>query len=232
MLKIVRSVSVGVLVLLMGLQPAVALVPTITPIGKIEKAQLGKYITIKGTIKEASNFSAGFKYVMADETGELAVTFFEKTYDTLPKPELVQVGAVAQITGRLDEYQGVYEIVPNKGKETLVITPTARTVISRELGGINNGDFGALVQVSGEVYSVEPFDKGVDVIVFDKSGTQKVKLWNVVAKRVAKDVLKKGTLVRVIGKVRTSRALGLRIEPALPVDVIVVKQPSAVSAQP
>jgi DNA/RNA endonuclease YhcR with UshA esterase domain len=210
-------------VLLIGQQPVMGLVPTITPIGKIEKSQIGKYLTIKGKIKEASNFSVGFKFVVADETGELAVTYFEKTYDTLPKPELVQVGAVAQITGRLDEYQGAYEIVPNRGRETLVITPTTRTVISREIGSINNGDFGALVQVQGEVYSVETFDRGVDVIVFDKSGTQKVKLWSVVAKRVAKDVLKKGTQVRVIGKVRNSRALGLRIEPALPVDVFVVK---------
>ncbi|NJM41126.1 MAG: hypothetical protein HC853_10310 [Anaerolineae bacterium] len=206
--------------------------PVIVPIGKIEKSQVGKYLTVKGKIKEASNFSVGFKFVLEDETGALNVTFFEKTWDTLPKPDLMQVGAVAQFTGRLDEYQGEYEIVPNRGRDALVITPTARTVISRELGSINNGDFGALVQVQGEVYSVETFDRGIDVIVFDKSGAQKVKLWNVVAKRVAKDVLKKGTQVRVIGRVRNSRALGLRIEPALPSDVIVVKQPLVVTVQP
>ena len=52
------------------------------------------------------------------------------------------------------------------------------------------------------------------------------------AKRVPKDVLVKGTKVSVIGKVKTSRKTGLRIEVALPSDVTVVKQLSAVSSQP
>ena len=210
-----------------------ALAPVIVPINKIDKSQVGKYVTIKATLLEAGNFSKGFKFVASDDTGKISVTYFENTWDTLPKPELLKVGAVAQITGKVSEYQGEFEIVPNRGKETLVLSPTVPiSLTARDLGGLNNGDFGAIVFVSGEVYSVEPFEGGSEVVISDKTGAQKVRLWNVVAKRVPKDVLVKGTKVSVIGKVKTSRKTGLRIEVALPSDVTVVKQLSAVSSQP
>ena len=210
-----------------------AATPVVVQIAKIDKSQVGKYVTIKATLLEAGNFSKGFKFVAGDDTGKMGVTYFENTWDTLPKPELLKVGAVVQITGKVSEYQGEFEIVPNRGRETLVLSPTIPiSLTARNLGGLNNGDFGAIVFVSGEVYSAEPFDGGSEVIISDKTGAQKVRLWNVVAKRVAKDVLVKGTKVNVIGKVKTSKKTGLRIEVALPSDVTVVKQPSAVSVYP
>jgi DNA/RNA endonuclease YhcR with UshA esterase domain len=219
--------------------------PVIVPINKIDKSLVDKYVTIRGKIVETSNFSVGFKYGVADDTGKMAVTYFERTYDQLPKPELLRVGAVVQITGRVNEFQGDYELVPNRARETLVLTPTVQlnqivrvtrtpseTVANvqsvpyatkRDIGSLNNGDHGAMVQVEGVVFSVEPFETGNDIVISDKTGAQKVRLWNVVNKRVGKDVFVKGTKINVIGKVRASRSRGLRIEPALPFDVVVVR---------
>lgn len=209
----------------------------ITPISKIGEPLVDQYVTIKGTVTAASNFSKGFRFVVADESGQIDVTYFESVFDTLPKPALMRVGAVAQITGRVDEYEGKYSLVPNRGRETLVLSavPTAttsttvsvtalvtQTVEHRELGGLNNGDHGALIVVEGEVHSVEKFDNGLDVLIFDQTGTQKIRLYNVVASRVNKSALVTGSKVRITGKVRATRKYGIRIEPALPSDVSVI----------
>lgn len=202
--------------------PAQAATIELTPISTIGEPLLDSYVTIKGTVLEAGNFSKGFRFVVADDTGRIDVTYFENVFDTLPKPELVRVGAVAQITGRVDEYEGKFSIIPNRGKDTLVFSSTLRTVDHRELGGLNNGDHGAIILVEGEVHSVEKFDNGLDVLIFDKTGTQKVRLYNVVAARIKKDALVTGSKVSVTGKVKATRKFGLRIDVALPGDVVVI----------
>ena len=212
-----------VLVSMLLIMPPVAQAATveITPISKIAGPLLDKYVTIKGTVMEAGNFSKGFRFVVADDTGRIDVTYFENVFDTLSKPALLQVGAVAQITGRVDEYEGKFSIIPNRGRETLVFSSTVRTVAHRDLGGLNNGDHGAIILVEGEVHSVEKFDNGLDVLIFDQTGTQKIRLYNVVAGRVNKSALVTGSKVSITGKVRATRKYGLRVEPALPSDVIV-----------
>jgi len=217
-------VLLSVLLAASALQAPVAQAATIeiTPISAIAEPLLDSYVTIKGTVLEAGNFSKGFRFVVADDTGRIDVTYFESVFDTLSKPELVRVGAVAQITGRVDEYEGKFSIIPNRGKETLVFSNTVRTVDHRELGGLNNGDHGAIILVEGEVHSVEKFDNGVDVLIFDATGTQKVRLYNVVAARIKKDVLVTGSKVSVTGKVKATRKFGLRIDVALPSDVVVI----------
>jgi len=101
------------------------------------------------------------------------------------------------------------------------VSNTVRTVDHRDLGGLNNGDHGAIVWVEGEVHSAEKFDNGMDVLTFDKTGTQKVRLYNVVVARIQKNALVAGSKVSVTGKVRATRKYGLRVEVALPRDVVV-----------
>ena len=209
--------------------------PVITPINKIDKSLADKWVTIKGTVQEASGFSKGFKFVVGDETGKVALTYFDSVYDALPKEDQARlnVGAVIQVNGRVSEYNGKFDLIPNKPRDTVIITPTQRSVTARDLGGLNRGDHGAIVHVKGEFYSEQAFDGGVEWLIFDSSGTQKVRLYDSVLKRIAqRDLVKAGSKVSVdvMGRVRVNRKDGLRIDVALPVDVVITSsQPSAVS---
>jgi DNA/RNA endonuclease YhcR with UshA esterase domain len=208
--------------------PIRAAAPVITSINKIDKSLADKWVTIKGTVEEASGFSKGFKFVVGDETGKITLTYFDSSYDALPKDAQAKlnVGATVQINGRVSEYNGKFDVIPNKPRDTVIITPTQRSLAVRDLGGLNRGDHGAVVHLKGEFHSEQAFVGGVEWVIFDDSGAQKVRLYDSVLKRIPqRGVVKAGSAskiaVDVVGRVRVSKKDGLRIDVALPIDVVI-----------
>lgn len=196
--------------------------PETFAIQDLGNAEIGKTVAVSGTVIEASNFSAGFKVKLADETGAISVVLFENVFDGLKTPASVNVGAVLSVTGKLNEYKDALEIAPASSANVLVVTaPAARDVPTKTLGAISGNDHNALVRVNGEVAAIEPFENGVNVLVKDESGAQKLRLYNVVAKRVK---LSAGDTVSVIGRVVASRSRGIVIDVVLPGDIEVKKK--------
>lgn len=201
----------------------IAPAPVISPtaIGKISAADRDKLVKVVGAVTEASNFSAGFKLVLNDGTGQIAVTLFENAFDSLAKPADVNVGATLTVTGRVEEFNGELELIPSSGRHVVVSAPPKREVKAYKLGAITGNDHNAVVQIEGQVAAVDKFENGLDVLVKDDSGAQTARLWNVVAERAP---LKVGDSVRVVGRVRAAKNKGITIDVAMPSDVIVIKK--------
>ncbi len=195
--------------------------PKTAAIGELGNADVGKTVVVSGTVAEASNFSAGFKVKLNDGSGMIGVVLFENVWDGLKAPSDVNVGAALSVTGKLNEYKGALEIAPASAANVAVLAvPAIRDVPTKTLGAISGNDHNALVRVSGEIAAIEPFEFGVNVLLKDESGAQKLRLYSVVAKRVK---LSAGDLVSVIGRVVASRSRGIVIDIALPGDIEVKK---------
>ncbi len=207
-------------------QPA----PTAEPraIGTLTLEDKGKRVRVVGRVLDARNYSNGFRFTLADDTGGVTLTIPEKVYDDLANPEAVNVGAVLTITGKVDTIGKEPEIILTaaNGLRVAQAAPMHEVRIYA-LGSMSGNDHNALVHVRGEVYSIEPFDDGVLVLIQDGTGAQYVRLWRVVADRVR---VQPGETIEVIGRVRAQRRRGIFIEPALPHDVRVLQ--SAVTPTP
>ncbi len=216
--------------------------PVITSINKIDQTLEGKWVNVKGTVEEASGFSKGFKFVVRDETGTVSLTYFDSAYDGLSKDiqAKLNVGATVQVNGRVSAYNGKFDLIMNKPRDTIIISPTQRSVLARDLGGLNRGDHGAIVHVKGEFHSQQSFEGGTDWVIFDSTGAQKVRLYESVLKRIAqRDLIKSGSgntskiFVDVVGRVRVTKKDGTRIDVSLPIDVVITSgQQSTASNQP
>ncbi len=195
--------------------------PKTAAIGELGSTDVGRTVVVSGTVAEASNFSAGFKVKLNDGSGMIGVVLFENVWDGLKAPNDVNVGAALSVTGKLNEYKDALEIAPASAANVAVlVAPALRDVPTRTLGAISGNDHNALVRVSGEIAAIEPFEFGVNVLLKDESGAQKLRLYNVVAKRVK---LSAGDLVSVMGRVVASRSRGIVIDIALPGDIEVKK---------
>jgi RecJ-like exonuclease len=195
--------------------------PEVFAIGELSAASVDKTVAVSGTVTEASNFSAGFKVKLNDGSGQIGVVLFENVFDALKAPANVNVGAVLSVTGKLNEYKDALEIAPASAETVAVIAaPAMRDVPTKTLGAINGNDHNAVVRVNGEVVAIDPFESGVNVLLKDESGVQKLRLYNVVAERVK---LSAGDNVSVIGRVVASRSRGIVIDVVMPGDIEVKK---------
>lgn len=195
----------------------------VTPIGQISARDVGAVMTVSGVVSDASNFSAGFKFVISDSTGALPVTVFTRLYDEIDAPARLNVGALVTITGRLNQYKGALELLPGRLSDVqigaLVAPPPALT----QTTGSITARQGERVVIAGAIAKVEPFKSGVKLIVDDGSGPRQVTLFNTVRERIpAADRLTPGAQVRVIGKVNVYRKVA-EITVALPYDVTVLE---------
>jgi len=190
-------------------------------IGDLSAASVGKTVAVSGTVAEANNFSAGFKVKLSDGAGQVSVVLFENVFDGLKEPANVNVGAVLSVTGKLNDYKDALEIAPASSANVIVVeAPAMRDVPTKTLGAISGNDHNAVVKVEGEVVAIDPFENGVNVLLKDETGVQKLRLYNVVAKRVK---LNAGDIVSVIGRVVASRSRGIVIDVVMPGDIEVKK---------
>ncbi len=185
-------------------------------IAAVGPADVDSIVAVQGVVVEAFNFSAGFKLGLNDGTGRITVTLFENVFDALTRPEQINVGATLSVTGKVSAFGSGLEIIPGAAGRVRVVAPPNRDVRQYALSAISGSDHGAVVRVAGQVAEVKPFEGGSDVLIRDETGAQRVRLRQVVAKRVK---LRVGDLIEVIGRVHASKAKGVTIEVALPGDV-------------
>ena len=68
--------------------------------------------TVWGTLGEKQTFSAGVKFVLSDGTGSIILLLWQNVYDGIPDAERLVAGATVKVTGKIEEYQGDLEIIP------------------------------------------------------------------------------------------------------------------------
>ena len=172
-------------------------------------------MTVRGQLVEAASFSAGFRLNIDDGSGRLMLVLFENVLDGMDAAQLrgLKAGAIVTATGRVADYKGAPELIVNA---LWAGAGPGAGANQYALGALSGNDHNALAQVSGVVKALTPFDNGVDVLLEDATGAQKVRLYRMMEKRVR---ITPGMRLRVTGRVKASRAKGLWIEVALPGDI-------------
>ncbi|MGD2147321.1 MAG: hypothetical protein PVH41_11565 [Anaerolineae bacterium] len=92
------------------LTPAPA--PAITSIRDLTVDGLGQVVTVAGTLGEPQGFSRGIKFPLSDETGTIILLLWQEVYEAAAGAGRLVSGAEVEATGRLDQYQGTFEIIP------------------------------------------------------------------------------------------------------------------------
>ena len=89
-------------------------------INTVSSADIGRLATIAGDVLRVEGFSAGVIVFVNDGTGELRVVIFNNVLNFVPGAPSLQAGARARVTGVIDEFNGVLELVPALGYDVVV----------------------------------------------------------------------------------------------------------------
>lgn len=85
---------------------------TVTPIGEVTAADVGRTLTLRGTLGEPRLFSRGVKFPLSDESGTIVLLLWQNVYDEIPDAGRLVAGTPVTVTGEIVEYRGDLEIIP------------------------------------------------------------------------------------------------------------------------
>lgn len=92
------------------------LIPPVRPrsmsIGVLTAEDVGRRVTLRGTLGNLEPFSSGVKALLSDDSGAIVLLLWQEVYDVLPIADELGPGAYVEVTGEIDWYQGDLEIVP------------------------------------------------------------------------------------------------------------------------
>jgi len=200
--------------------PTAALTPRlITPLAGISAADAGQTRTVQAEVVIAVSFSAGFKFVLDDGTGQITLLLWEDRYAGIGDRNGLRPGAILQVTGKVSEYRGELQLEPYP-EEVVILErgdgPAAELVATGQLVAF----VGHAVAVQGRVVRLETFSgDSARLFVDDGSGEAQVILWRNVLELVPSDLLAEGAVVHIVGEVSEYRS-SVELVPALPVYLV------------
>ena len=86
--------------------------PEVVKVGALTTADVGRVVTLRGTLGEPDEFSSGVRFSLDDGTGSIILLLWDNVYDGIPEADRPASGAQVEVTGQIEEYQGDLEIVP------------------------------------------------------------------------------------------------------------------------
>jgi len=188
----------------------------VTPLDQLGVMDLGLSRTVEATVVEASSFSAGFKFLLDDGTGQIELLLWTDQYAELAQRASLRPGAELRVTGEVGQYEGELQLeLQPDGLLVLAAGSGPRTdlVATGQVGEF----LGQMLAVQGQVVRLETFsgDNG-RLILDDGSGEVQVILWSNVLALVPAELLAENVSIQVIGMVGEYQGT-MQITPALPV---------------
>ncbi len=193
----------------------------VVPIEAIIADRIGERTTVEGRVIDAFSFSAGFKFILDDGTGRIALPIWHDVYDDCWDAPEINLGARLRASGEVGQYKGELQIQPDFGGDVKVIEGAEAWATPREIGSLSGDDEGQRVMIEGEIVRVESLSSAVKVFVKDDSGETLIFIWRTILNRVPNNVAlgTPGSHVRVVGTVEIYKG-NLEVVPTLPNDVI------------
>ena len=206
---------------------------SLQPIGHLSRHDIGRMAAVEGTIIRVSPFSAGIKCQLDDGTGAVTLLLWQDLYESLADRDRLVPGTVVQAVGRLAEYRGDLEIVPEISSDLAVLSAGQIAIPWAHLGDLRPEDVGRYLQIEGVLRSVEAFSAGIRGVLDDGTGTLALLLWQDLAVKLDdRDLLGAGAKVSVRGLIAEYQGK-LEIVPQEPADVSVISPPPvATTASP
>jgi DNA/RNA endonuclease YhcR with UshA esterase domain len=91
-------------------------------IGAITPEDVNALVVTQGTIEDAADFSKGMRYTLSDPSGTIVLLVWDDAIDPQQRKELLVVGAVISVTGKIDQYNGQLEIAPRNPQDVSVLS--------------------------------------------------------------------------------------------------------------
>jgi DNA/RNA endonuclease YhcR with UshA esterase domain len=86
--------------------------PAEVAVGALTAGDAGRVVTLCGTLGEPDVFSAGVKFPLGDGTGTIVLLLWQDVYDEMVIADRLEAGVQVGVTGRIGEYEGELQIVP------------------------------------------------------------------------------------------------------------------------
>jgi DNA/RNA endonuclease YhcR with UshA esterase domain len=183
-----------------------------TTAGTLTTADVGRVVTLRGTLSQPDPFSAGVKFTLDDGTGQITLLLWSNVHESIP--EGLGAGAQVVVTGEVAEYQGELELIPPSENQVQVTsagtvpppTPSPSPPETRAIGDVTIADVGATLLLAGTLGEPEGFSQGVKFPLGDGSGTIILLLWQNVYDAIPDtDRLVAGATVEVTGEIAEYR---------------------------
>jgi len=210
--------------------PSAAPTVSAVSIGTIDVDDLGREVTVEGTVVDAASFSHGFKFTLDDVAGQVILLMWHDVYDDCWDRAQVNLGARVRAVGEVTAYEGQLQIEPRFGGDVKVVNPTVVTPPVRAIGSLTAEDAGLRLAIEGEVVRTEGLSSAVKVFLRgtapEDQGEIAVFIWRNVLDRITSNagLGTPGSRVRVVGRVQVYRS-NLEFVPTLPNDVTVLEMP-------
>ena len=191
---------------------AAAAPPAEATIGTLTTSDVGRVVTLRGTLGPPVSFSAGVKFTLGDSTGQVILLLWSDVYESVA--EELGAGTQVVVTGEIAEYRGELELIPRNGGEIQVTgvgavpTPIPATagVEARAIGDVTSADVETILLLTGVLGEPETFSAGLKFPLEDDTGTIILLLWQNVYETIPNaDQLVTGAQVEVVGQIEEYR---------------------------
>ncbi|HEY68766.1 MAG TPA: hypothetical protein G4N97_10920 [Thermoflexia bacterium] len=191
---------------------AAAAPPAETTIGALTTADVGRMVTLRGTLGQPEPFSAGVKFLLDDGTGQIILLLWSNVAESAP--DGLGAGAQVVVTGEVSEYRGELELIPRNAGEIRVTgageapipaptpSPPPTEAEARAIGDVTSADVGQTLTLVGTLGEPQTFSKGIKFPLDNGTGTIILLLWQNVYDAIPDaDLLVAGAQVEVVGRI-------------------------------
>ena len=179
-------------------------------------------VTVVGKVVATSSFSKGYNFVINDTTGTVTILIWASIYDKCTQCNVLNVGAEVNISGVVDRYNNVLQIVPLFGDAIRITQPAPSDPAIVSIGNLG-GFVDQRVTIQGSVHSVTQTQYGTEMVVKDETGSAELFVWSNTWPRIPSySKIRAGTKIQASGMVSVYRNQ-YTITPALPYDVKIVR---------
>lgn len=99
---------------------------TIIRIGAIDAARVNQRVQVQGVVTRVTKFSQGVRVTIADDSGAITLVLWQDLFDQIPNAGELQNGAQLQVLGKVSQYRGEFEIVPQRASDVKVSAAVAQ----------------------------------------------------------------------------------------------------------
>lgn len=99
---------------------------TTIPIGAIDAARVNQRVQVQGVVTRVTKFSQGVRVTIADDSGAITLVLWQDLFDQIPNAGELQNGAQLQVLGKVSQYRGEFEIVPQRASDVKINAAVAQ----------------------------------------------------------------------------------------------------------
>jgi DNA/RNA endonuclease YhcR with UshA esterase domain len=146
-----------------------------SPIGELSSSDVGRLVAIQGTINAVETFSGSVKLRLDDGSGSIVLLLWQDIYEQIPHTPTT--GAVIHATGKVSQYQGQLEVIPEMASEVAVFPAASTPSSATSIGDVTRADVGRTLTLRGTLSNPETFSHGVKFTLEDETGAIVLLLW-------------------------------------------------------